>query len=129
MEEMIEKIKDVIVQENDKLREELKETMNQENDKLREELVELMNQKNEELRQELKQDLKNLEKAILDRQFVFENEYGTKIDAIFDYVQFHQKNNLKRFDRIDEVEKKVEVIQIHDFDHEKRISNLERKRV
>ncbi len=50
-------------------------------------------------------------KEILDRQFVFEDGYGKKIDAIFEYVQFHPKTNLQRFEKIDDLEKRVSVLE------------------
>ena len=121
MEEIIEKLKAVIIQENSQLRQEMKQDM----DDLRQE----MRQDMDNLRQEMKQDMKDLRKEILDKQFVFENDYGKKIDAIFDYVQFHQKNNLKRFDSISSLEKRVNLAEIQILDHEKRITALERKKV
>lgn len=128
MEEIVEKLKEVILEENDKLREEVRTTINQENKKLREEFKETIQHENDKLREEVKQNMQDLSKEILDRQFVFESEYGTKIDAIYDYVQFHQNTNLKRFDWITDLEKRVDEIEVHNFNHEKRISTLERKK-
>lgn len=87
-----------------------------------------MDQKIDNVKTELNQSMDDLRKEILDKQFVFEDEYGKKIDAIFDYVQFHQNNNLKRFDKISDLEKRVETVEVHHLNHEKRISALERKR-
>ena len=56
-------------------------------------------------------EMDNLRKEILDRQFLFEDEYGKKIDAIFEYVQFHQKTNLQRFDKINDLERRVSVLE------------------
>lgn len=56
-------------------------------------------------------EMSNFKKEILDRQFVFEDEYGKKIDAIFEYVQFHQKVNLQRFDKMNELEERVSVLE------------------
>ncbi len=81
------------------------------------------------LREEVNQNMNHLAQKILDRQFVFEDEYGRKIDAIFEYVEFHQKNNLQRFDRINKLEDRVEKNGLQILDHEKRISALERKSV
>lgn len=56
-------------------------------------------------------EMDHLRKEILDKQFLFEDEYGKKIDAIFEYVQFHQKINLQRFDKIKELEKRVSILE------------------
>lgn len=56
-------------------------------------------------------EMDHLRKEILDKQFLFEDEYGKKIDAIFEYVQFHQKINLQRFDKINELEKRVSILE------------------
>ena len=50
-----------------------------------------MDEKINALRDELKQEMNNLSKQILDRQFLFESEYGKKIDVMYNYVQFHQE--------------------------------------
>ena len=63
------------------------------------------------LRKDVKQDISDFEKRILDRQFLFEEEYGKKIDAIFEFVQFHQKTNLQRFDKINDLEKRVSALE------------------
>lgn len=147
MEKIVEKLKDIILVENDKLRQEFKETISQENDKLRQEFKETIGEETGKLRQEMNQkfddvqqqmnglcqevnkNMNDLAKEILDRQFVFENDYGTKINAIYEYVQFHQEKNLQRFDRITNIEQRVDEIELHNFDHEKRISILERRKV
>lgn len=74
---------------------------------------------------QLREEMNNLHQEIL----VFEDEYGKKIDVIFEFVDFHQKNNLKRFNRISDLETRVENVENNQFDYEKRISTLERKNV
>ncbi len=74
---------------------------------LRDEVKQDMNN----LRDKVKQDMNHLEEKIQNRQLLFEDEYGRKIDAIFDYVQFHQKTNLQRFEKIDELEERVSVLE------------------
>lgn len=103
--------------------------MNQKFDKKFDEMHKEMHKEIDNLRQEVNQNMNHLAQKILDRQFVFEDEYGRKIDAIFEYVEFHQKNNLQRFDRISNLEDRVETTELQILDHEKRISALERKKV
>ena len=106
---MENKILDMLIEMNQKL-DEFKEEVKQENAKLR-------------------QEMNDLAKEILDKQFVFEDEYGKKIDAIFEFVDFHQKNNLKRFDRISDLENRVGIEEKTSLNHEKRILVLERKKL
>ena len=75
----------------------------QEIDNLREET----NQNIGNLRQELNESMENFHQEMLDRQLVFEEEYGKKIDVIFDCVQLQQKNNLQILNKMEELEKKV----------------------
>lgn len=121
MDEKLDRFKEEVKQENEKLRQE----MNQKID----DLEQKMDQKMNDLEQKMNHKMEDLAKEILDRQFVFEDEYGKKIDAIFEFVDFHQKNNLKRFDRISDVEKRLEIEEEKSLNHEKRISILEREKV
>ena len=70
-----------------------------------------MDQKMDDFKNEMNQKMDDFKKEMLDRQFLFEDEYGKKIDAIFEYVQFQQKTNLQRFDRIDDLEKRVSALE------------------
>ena len=45
-----------------------------------------MHQKIDNVKTELNQSMDDLRKEIFDKHFVLEDEYGKKIDAIFDYV-------------------------------------------
>ena len=101
--------------------------MNQKFDKKFAEMDEKFEKKFAEMDQKFEKKFDEMAQKILDRQFVFEDEYGRKIDAIFEYVEFHQKNNLQRFDRISNLEDRVEKNELQILDHEKRISALERK--
>lgn len=74
-------------------------------------------QKFNEIHQELTQ--------IRNRQFLFEQEYGTKIDAIFDAVSLELDKNKEKSEKIRKLEKRVDRNEVQIFSHEKRISRLE----
>ena len=106
MEKIVENLKEIIVQENEKLC----QKMNQKFDEIHEE----MNQKFDGMHEELNQKLNGLRQEnvqmigkVLARQEALECDYGTKINAIFEYIEFHQKNNWKHFEKIDDLEKRV----------------------
>ena len=79
----------------------------------------------EELRIEMKQEMNNMEKRILDQLFLFEQEYGTKIDAIFDAVTLELDKNLEKSVKIRKLDGRMDRCEATLFNHEKRISNFE----
>ncbi len=79
----------------------------------------------EELRTEMKQEMNNMEKRILDQLFLFEQEYGTKIDAIFDAVTLELDKNLEKSVKIRKLDGRIDRCEATLFNHEKRISNFE----
>ena len=93
-----------------------------------------MDQKFDELKQENKQlcrDMKSLHEKveeIHDQQFVFEQEYGTKIDAILDAVSLELDKNLEKSQKIRNLAGRMDRGEVVVFDHEKRISKLELKK-
>ena len=101
MEEKILEILNTLNQKFDQvkeeLRQELRQEFKQENEKLAQRMEQKMDQKMDDLSSEVKQEFAQVEKKlnhlseevnyIIDKQVVFKDEYGTKIDAMFDYVQ------------------------------------------
>ena len=73
-------------------------------------------------------ELQNRAEEISDRQLVFENEYGTKIDAIFDAVTMELDKNLEKSEKIRTLEKRLDRHDRTMFGYEKRISKLELNR-
>ena len=64
-------------------------------------------------------------KEIRAQQFLFEHEYGAKIDAIFDAVTLELDKNLEKSNKIRILEGRMDRNEATIFNHEKRISNLE----
>jgi len=63
--------------------------------------------------EETDRKFEQLQKTILDKQFVFEQEYGKKIDLMYDAI-------------VTELDARVDRCEMSLFDHEKRNSVLER---
>ena len=55
-----------------------------------------------------------------------EEECGKKIDAIFDAVTLELDKNLEKSEKIRKLDKRMDRTEVNIFDHEKRISVLER---
>lgn len=64
---------------------------------------------------------------IFDQQFVFEHEYGTKIDAILDAVTMGLDTNKKQSKEIHELNSRVDNNEISIFGLEQKVSTLELK--
>lgn len=124
MENIVELLKDVIIQENEKLRQE----MNQRFEKVEQEMKQMQhetsqkfeqlqqgtNKRFEQLQQEMSQKFCEMAKKfhrIEERMTGLEEDYGTKINAIFEFVEYHQEENLKRFDRINHLEKRISILE------------------
>jgi len=73
-------------------------------------------------------ELQNRVEEISDRQLVFESEYGTKIDAIFDAVTMELDKNLEKSEKIRTLEKRADRHDAVMLGYEKRISKLELNR-
>lgn len=84
-----------------------------------------MKQKLDEFRQEVKEEIAESEKRILDQYFLFESEYGVKIDAIFDAVTMKLDNDLEQSKKIGKLEERMDQNDVAMFQYEKRISALE----
>lgn len=81
--------------------------------------------------EEMDRKIENLQeevREIRNQQLVFEHEYGTKIDAIFDAVTLELDKNLEKSEKIRKIEKRMDRTEVTMFGYEKRISNLELKR-
>ena len=91
-----------------------------------EQVERVLNEKIDRVEKTLKGEMKQLERTILDRQFLFETEYGKKIDMIYDAVVLELDNNLEKSEKIRKLDARMDKSEIKVFDHEKRISILER---
>ena len=79
-----------------------------------------------QVKEELKGDMKQLERIILDKQFLFETEYGKKIDMMYDAVLLELDKNKEKSEKIHKFDARMERSEIKVFNHEKRIWVLER---
>ncbi len=64
---------------------------------------------------------------VKNQQFLFEHEYGTKIDAIFDAVTMELDKNLEKSEKIRKLGQRMDKSEVKLFGFEKRISSLELK--
>ena len=60
--------------------------------------------------------------------FVFEEEYGTKIDAILDAVTLELDKNLEKSEKIRTLDRRMDRAEAHIFNHEKKFARLEPKK-
>ncbi len=81
-----------------------------------------------EMESRLDNKIETVRQEILDQQFLFEQEYGIKIDAIFDAVTLELDKNLEKSEKLHRLEKRIDRTDVTIFGHEKRISTLELKR-
>ena len=102
------------------------EEMESKFDKKFEEMDNKLERKFEELKAE-NRELREEIREIREQQFVFEHEYGKKIDAIFDAVTMELDKNLEKSKKIRKLEERTDRSEIILFDHEKRISKVELK--
>jgi len=109
---------------DEKLEQKLEEKLEQKLDeKLEQKLEEKLDKK---LDEKLDKRFKQIETSLNSRLFLFEQEYGTKIDAIYDAVILEQQKNIEKSDKIRKLDKRLDSVEANIFSHEKRISNLER---
>ncbi len=98
---------------------------------MEEKLVKILNEMNKkfnELDQKLDRKFNELDDKITEvreQQCLFEQEYGTKIDAIFDAVTLELDKNLEKSEKIRKIEGRMDRTEANMFSYEKRISNLE----
>lgn len=81
--------------------------------------------------EEMDRKIENLQeevREIRNQQLVFEYEYGTKIDAIFDAVTLELDKNLEKSEKIRKLENRMDRSEVTMFGYEKRISSLELNR-
>ncbi len=76
---------------------------------------------------DLREEMNQRTKEILDQQFLFESEYGRKIDVIFDSVSLEMDKNLEKSEKIRKLDQRVERNEVNIFGLEKRVSTLELK--
>ena len=76
---------------------------------------------------EFDEKLNQYQKNLTDKMFLFEQEYGNKIDAIFDAVILEKDKNIEKSEKIRKLDKRVESNEAKIFGHERRISVLELK--
>ena len=65
-------------------------------------------------------------KELSHRLFMFEQKYSKKIDAIYDSILLEQEKNIEKSEKIHNLRKRAERLEVNVFDHEKRISILEK---
>ena len=116
LEEMDQKFEKKLEEMDQKFEKKLEE-MNQKFEKKLEEMDQKFEKKFEEIQEEISQ--------IRNQQLIFEYEYGTKIDAIFDSVSLELDKNLEKSQKIRNLENRMDRTEVEIFGHEKRISKLE----
>lgn len=106
----------------------LNEKFREIDEKFEQVVIELENnaEKIDRVEKELKREMKQLERTILDKQFLFETEYGKKIDMMYDAVLLELDKNKEKSEKIHKLDARMERSEIKVFNHEKRISVLER---
>lgn len=91
---------------------------------MEEKLVKILNEMNEKFDRKF-DELDDKITEVREQQFLFEQEYGTKIDAIFDAVTLELDKNLEKSEKIRKLEGRMDRTEANMFSYEKRISNLE----
>ena len=86
-----------------------------------------MDNKIDEKIDDLREEMNQRTKEILDQQFLFESEYGRKIDVIFDSVSLEMDKNLEKSEKIRKLDQRVDRNEVNIFGLEKRVSTLELK--
>ncbi len=134
MDNIVEQLKEFIVEENKKLALEIKQDIKQDINKLRQEFKSNIDNLRQEfksdidaLRQEFKQDIDDLRQEMNNRFFVFETEFGRKIDIMYDYMMLQREIYQQKFENLRDLDKRMDIGEIRNLDYEKRISILERK--
>ena len=94
---------------------------------MEEKLVKILNEMNEKFDKKF-DELDDKITEVREQQFLFEQEYGTKIDAIFDAVTLELDKNLEKSEKIRKLEGTMDRTEANMFSYEKRISNLELNR-
>lgn len=123
MEKLVEELKAFIVEENKKLKDDLRQEFKQDMNTLKQELKQDTNN----LREELKQDINELRQEMINRFFIFETEFGRKIDIMYDYMMLQREIYQQKFETLRDLDKRMDIGEIRNLDYEKRISILERK--
>lgn len=87
--------------------------------------IELLKKDMESFKKEIREEMKLFEKRMLDKMFLFEQEYGDKIMIIYDIVSIMQDKINECLENQRKITKRMDYIDVQNFSHEKRISNLE----
>lgn len=134
MENFVEDLKSFIVEENKKLKDDLRQEFKQGINELRQEfkqdidnLRQETNQAIDNLRQETNQAINELRQEMVNRFFIFETEFGRKIDIMYDYMMLQREIYQQKFETLRNLDKRMDIGEIRNLDYEKRISILERK--
>lgn len=118
MEEIVEKLEEVIIKNAQQLKKELKEELKKElKEELKQELTSEINQQMDKRFDKIQEEIKQIH----NQQIVFEHEYGTKIDAIFDAITMELDKNLEKTEKIRKLSRRIEKNEVTIFNHEKRI--------
>ena len=120
LDEKIVEVKQEIVGTEKRLREEI---VNLE-DKLKKEIV----HSEEKLREEIINSEEKLRKEMLDRYFLFEQEYGDKIISMGDYILLDKDKNEIRNNQVDQLENRVERLEVKSLVYENDIFKLQHSR-
>ena len=124
MEEFVTRIEEIIVREHKKLKTELKQELKTE---LKEELTQELKT---ELAKELKTELsKELKKEILDHMFLFEENYGRKINIMYEEIMSKLKKDRNTEENVTILERRVDKNSAFVFNHENRITTLENSKI
>lgn len=124
---MEEKIITMLLEMNQRF-DKLEQKMEVSNQELRQDMQELRQEVRErfdDFEKKVDQKFDSFEKKVLGQHFLFENEYGIKIDAIFDAVTLELDKNLEKSEKIGKLEGRMNRNEVAVFNHEKRISKLE----
>lgn len=125
IEDSNKELREEIKQSNETLRSELREEIKHSNETLKEEFREEMKQSNEVLRKEFREDMNAFEKRMLDRMFLFEQEYGKKIDVIFDVAVMQKDKAQEMYKNQEKFRIQVGDLDTKVFDLEQRVFKLE----
>ncbi len=128
LEQKMEVSNQELLQDMKELRQEVGERFDDFEKKVDQKFVEFekkVDQKFVEFEKKVNQKFDSFEKKVLGQHFLFENEYGIKIDAIFDAVTLELDKNLEKSEKIGKLEGRMNRNEVAVFNHEKRISKLE----
>ena len=113
-------------QKNKELRQELTAEFSQKNEELRQELTEKFTKKNAELHEKLTE---SLEKQIIHRMFVFEEDYGKRLKIAYEDLIGRHATEETNSEKITNLERREALNSAYVYNHETRIQELEKSQV